>query len=666
MPDWFYRTVSRPILFRLPAERARDFALGFMGRLSRLPGGPALIDFLGHMRADERLGRTLLGVTFPAPVGIGPGLDARAVALPALARFGVGFLEVGPVTLAGSTAAAPLVRRSDQEAIWRPDPPASLTLSTTLAALAEARGKGVPLIVRVACASTAPEQAAAEHEHLVPRLAEAADVLALESLSAAVKAGWPVEAWQHHVRRAIALAHTATPGGARRVLLVVPADLDASVLETLVLPAFEEGIAGVLLDGSVSAPPEGPPGRLYGLPVLPRALEQVHRVREEFPAAVIVGAGGVHEPEHALEMLQAGADLVSTDSGLIYTGPGLPKRINESILYARSGDAPEKAERVRPPERAWFWMLLMGLGMLIGSLMALVIASTRVILPYDEAFAGMTRDQLAEVNPRLLAFLTHDRVSLAGTMVTIGIAYVGLAWFGVRRGLHWARQSVLLSAFAGFATFFLFLGYGYLDTFHAFVTAVLFQFLLLALHSPLGPPPIPKAPALVSDRRWLLSQWGQLILIGHAAAVLTAGLVISGVGVTCVFVPEDLAFMHTTAEALKEANPRLLPLIAHDRATFGGMLVSAGLVLLLPALWGFRPSSAWLWWTQLVAVVPAYVAAIAVHLAVGYTDLHHLLPAYGGLLAFLLGEALAYAYLCTPGASEAAWRRFRKGREGVV
>ena len=41
---------------------------------------------------------------------------------------------------------------------------------------------------------------------------------------------------------------------------------------------------------------------------------------------------------------------------------------------------------------------------------------------------------------------------------------------GIRSGLHWAQKSVFLSAFTGFASFFLFLGFGYLDTFHAFVT----------------------------------------------------------------------------------------------------------------------------------------------------------------------------------------------------
>src|SRR5262245_18933678 len=118
MPDWFYRTVSRPLLFRLPARAARDFTLGFMGRLSRLPLGPVVIDFLGHMRASPRLRQSFLGVAFPTPVGLGVGLDGNAAAPTALARFGVGFLEVGPVTPEPYRAEHPLERRVDQEAVW--------------------------------------------------------------------------------------------------------------------------------------------------------------------------------------------------------------------------------------------------------------------------------------------------------------------------------------------------------------------------------------------------------------------------------------------------------------------------------------------------------------------------------------------------------------------
>src|SRR5262245_7591612 len=117
MPDWFYRTVSRPLLYRLSARRARSFALGLMGRLARFPLGGKVIDLLGHMRADPRLAVSALGIEFPSPVGLGPGLDVEAVALPAFARFGVGFLSVGPIGVNGP-ATPPAVERDDsREAI---------------------------------------------------------------------------------------------------------------------------------------------------------------------------------------------------------------------------------------------------------------------------------------------------------------------------------------------------------------------------------------------------------------------------------------------------------------------------------------------------------------------------------------------------------------------
>jgi hypothetical protein len=284
--------------------------------------------------------------------------------------------------------------------------------------------------------------------------------------------------------------------------------------------------------------------------------------------------------------------------------------------------------------------------MLVGAVLALWIASTRVVLHYDEHFVGMSREQLQTANPRLLAFLTHDRVTLAGTMIAIAVLYVALAWFGLRRGLHWPRVTVLASAFCGFFSFFLFLGYGYFDPFHAFVTAVLFQLLLLGLHCRLPPRYGLPPPNLHNDWRWRLSLWGQLLLVIEAVGLLGAGLAIAGVGVTHVFVHEDLDFMHTTAEALQTISPRLLPMIAHDRATFGGMLVAVGVVVLLTALWGFRQGQAWLWWALLGSGLSAYVPTLTVHFAVGYTDPGHLAPAFAGFFLFLAGLALSYPYLC--------------------
>ena len=46
----------------------------------------------------------------------------------------------------------------------------------------------------------------------------------------------------------------------------------------------------------------------------------------------IIGVGGIHSAEDALEKLNAGASLVQLYTGFIYEGPELIKRINEKIL----------------------------------------------------------------------------------------------------------------------------------------------------------------------------------------------------------------------------------------------------------------------------------------------------------------------------------------------
>jgi hypothetical protein len=622
MPDWFYRTVTQPVLFRLPAVPARDFTLGFMGRLARLPLGPAVIDFLGHMRADPRLRRSFLGIDFPTSVGLGPGLDARAAALPALARFGFGFLEAGPITDGSTTAAAP-IRRETPEAAWSPDPPAGLPLSEALPRLAEASHLGLPVIARIQDAGVIHDLS--PHVHL----------FSLDTLRKALTDGWSVETWKGHVE-------TVVGKTSRPVLLCLPADLNAGEADPFIDAAVAAGISGLLVDGSIAAE-DG--GRRIGVPAREPALAQVRHWRARHPGLFLIASGGIHEPEDALAMREAGADLVEIDSGVVYSGPGLPKRINDALLYVSTRTQPATAAE-RAPEMTWFWTALMGAGMLFGSLLALAIAMTRVVLPYDEAFVGLYVHDLAAINPRLLAFMSHDRVSLAGTMIAIGAMYLGLSLQGVRRGLHWARQSIFISAFTGFASFFLFLGFGYLDAFHAFVTAVMLQFLLLALHSRLGTHMPDVAPLLRGDKAWRRGLWGQLLLVIHGFGLLGAGATISVVGVTSVFVPQDLEFMHTTAAALSSAHARLVPLVAHDRATLGGMLLASGWVFLLPALWGFRNGSAWLWWTLLVAGCSAYAAALGIHFGVGYMSLVHLLPAFGGLALFLGGLGLSYSWLC--------------------
>lgn len=640
MPDWFYRTVSRPILFRFSARRARDFALGFMGGLSRLPFGPYLIDFLGHMRADSRLRQSLGETDFPTAVGIGPWLDTHAVAVKALARFGVGFIEVGPVTLERHVAARAIRRLDDGEAFWIDNNPDSISLTDCNRRLGDVSGLAVPVIVRLRCnAEKSDAEIEQESRHLIRELSPGVRLVALEIVETVLLRGWTIEQWSAFLRDVVAEAHQTQ----RRALLVVTADSDFERAASLIDVALNEGVTGLVVDGSMRAEPDG---RIVGLPVRELASEQVRKSRERWGEHLfIIGTGGIHEPQHALELRSAGANLIAVDTGLVYTGPGLTKRINDCLLFEVTRGAPATATE-RIPQLTWFWTALMGAGMLIGGFLALIIAATKVVLPYDESFLGMPSGALAAINPHLLDFMAHDRISLAGTMIAIGLLYLALSLYGIRRGLHWARQAVLISAFTGFASFFLFLGFGYLDPFHAFVTVSLLQLLLFGVHSRLGSYTPVTRPDTRSTRAWRLSLWGQLLLVVHGFALLGAGAAISAIGATYVFVHEDLEFMRTTVEALSSANPRLVPLVAHDRAALGGMLVASGWVFLLPALWGYRKGVSWLWWTLLVAGVIAYLAAISVHYLVGYLSLKHLLPAFGGLGLLSIGLILSYPFMC--------------------
>lgn len=636
MPDWFYRTVARPLLFKLPAPAARDFALGFMGRLARCPLGTSVIDLLGHMRADPRLRRMFADIAFPGPVGLGVGIDADAIALPALARFGVGFLEVGPVTVSPLRGAA-VERRLDKQALCYPAPHATLDLASLLQRLKSAGARAVPLLVRLGFVpGCAAERVTADCQLLIDQLATVASVFVLGTSSLLLEGDWNSEQWDGHLREVVSRAKNASVP--REVFLSLSADAAPGDADRALGPALTAGVRGVVIEGVIRI---GGKSKLAGPPACLPARQLVQHLRSRWSAdMVIIAGGGIHEPVDALEILDAGANLIEIDSGLIYSGPGLPKRINEAILFEISQQettVSSRDEQKRWPELSWFWSALMGTAMLFGGFLAIAIAATRVVLPYDEAYVGMTRDQFAAVNDRLLAFMAHDRVSLAGTMIAVGVLYLGLSLAGVRHGLHWAWVAVSSSALSGFASFFLFLGFGYFDPFHAFVTAVLFQFLVLSLHASLLPPVQTQRPNVREDWRWRWNQWGQLLFVLHGVVLTVAGLTISWIGITRVFVPEDLEFMRTTARALETANPRLLPLIAHDRATFGGMLIAVGVAVLLSALWGFRQGSRWLWWTLLGAGLPAYTAAIGVHLVVGYNHVGHLAPALSGLTGLIVG-----------------------------
>jgi len=291
-------------------------------------------------------------------------------------------------------------------------------------------------------------------------------------------------------------------------------------------------------------------------------------------------------------------------------------------------------------------LLFTGLCLVLSGLFALFLSATGHFLPHDVQFLGMSPEQLCAINEcRVVHFMMHDRVSFGGALVAIGSLYLWLAEFPLRHGDAWAWWLFLVSGVLGFSSFLAYLGYGYLDTWHGVATLVLLPCFVLGLARAFAVLPRPVDPRCLI-RSAVKVPWRSPIGVGRACLLATAlgmvagGITILAVGATSVFVPQDLAYMGLDADALRAINPRLVPLIAHDRAGFGGGVATCG-VLMFFAVWCGRPSRS-LWQVLCVAGTVGFATAIGVHPVIGYTDLFHLAPAVAGGVFFTAGLILTF------------------------
>ena len=367
-------------------------------------------------------------------------------------------------------------------------------------------------------------------------------------------------------------------------------------------------------------------------------------VRRLAPGRTVIATTDDPSPRHAVKLAEAGATLVlATTEALIAAGPGWFHRTTLALLaHTHRHESVRRGSSI-----AWLAGLALGLGMIAGGVGATAVALGPVLLPYDESFLGINVTDLQSINSRLIPFLQHDRITLAGTMIAVGILYAALSWWGIRAGRSWARDVLLASGVVGFPTLFYFFAYRYVEPVHVLMAAVLFPLFVVATWSrPRDDGHV--ADSVGPDEEWRRALVGQLLMVATGFGLIVGGASISLVGLSAVFVPADLGYMGTSAHALASANDRLVSFIAHDRAGFGGALVSTGVAVFLMAAWGWQRGAAWVWWTLAAAATVGFGAALAIHLAVGYVDFLHLLPIYAGTAVSVMALSLSKPFLAPP------------------
>lgn len=591
MPDWTYHTLIKPTFKKLSKKTRYGFGLRTLHFLGSTKFGQNSIDLMGHMSPPPDLEWDLNGHLFRSRVWLGPSIDPQGEALLAFSKFGFGAAEV--IGWDSPSSKIPLIHVLNSEMIQFAKGYAlrDELLKRDLLCVRLDRGATEQLMENFE--GPQPSFSLSPHPSLHPSPCSSQASLKEPLVIATLSLEENAEKMDGNLER-----------------------LQKLGINTIYLEATEHLDSQAALSGDIT-----------------EALNVLDS--HDFSKFSIIVSCGVAEPRNYIEFKRRGVKAVALNRGLVEGGPGLPKRINQ---YEESCLLRNEVPIEPLPRQSWFWTLLLGISMFGGGLLTFLISKTRVILPYDEIQTGLSREEITEINERILHFMAHDRATLAGTMLSIGIMYCTFSWHGSRRGLYWYKEAILVSALLGFLNFFAFLSYGYLDILHAFVTCCLFQIFIMGVYAKNeGPRKIPP-PCLTNSDEWRLALWAQLLFVVQGVGLILAGGVITYFGATTVFVPQDLEFLGMTKAALQAINENMVPLIAHDRCTFGGMLICAGILILLSALWGFEYKQKWLWWTYAVAGLIPYFATLWIHFFIGYTDLIHLLPVYIGI--FLLAVSL--------------------------
>ncbi|KON90078.1 dihydroorotate dehydrogenase [Sporosarcina globispora] len=593
MPDWSYHPIFKPILQKLPPSFSREFIHRGMSMISSSRIGEAFIEFLGHMEPSRKVAKNLFGIHFSTPVGLIGKIDPQLSGMKAFQNLGFGFIEIGPVSIHGS--GEELYIDPKQKKIHRLTD-ASAELPTAKKQLNSLKKKKIPFLINV-------EGTYQEAKQICEELLPFSDGFILSS---------------HTFQSASQFIQFKNELNKPMILSISP---DDSLHHMERIQEYRPD--GILVIGS-----DSPEELIHKLAVLRNLFS------EDYP---IITSGCIKEPSDAIKLLENGASLTMLGDEYIFTGPGLPKRINE----AYSSTFPKEPAKLE----GWLWYWLFGLAITIGGIIALFFSMTSVILPYDEIFLGILRGDIVYFNPAILYFMAHDRMTLSGTMISGGIIYMQLARHGIRHGLHWARKAVNIAGTIGFLGILLFIGYGYFDWLHGLFWLLLLPLFVLGYVKTRTASASPSSSNLSNSQLWKLSLIGQLcfVILGFSLAI--GGIVISAIGASSVFVPTDLTYLCLTPDALNEFNNKLIPVIAHDRAGFGSALLSVGLLVLMLALWGIREGERWVWWTFTIGAIPAFAAGILTHFIINYTDFIHLLPAYFALFLYVVGVIMTAPFL---------------------
>ncbi|NNK86717.1 MAG: quinone-dependent dihydroorotate dehydrogenase [Flavobacteriaceae bacterium] len=335
-----YKLLIRPLLFLFDPEGVHHFTFFLIRFLFRIPGVSAIFRSLYLIR-DKRLERELFGLKFRNPVGLAAGFDKDAKLFRELYGLGFGFIEIGTLTpkpQPGNPKKRLFRLRADSAIINR--------MGFNNGGVEEAlhrlkKNKDVLIGGNIGKNKITPNESAMnDYRICFNALFDYVDYFVVNVSSPntpnlrALQDKEPLTELLLNLQEENRKHHKMKP-----ILLKIAPDLTDGQLVDIIDIVNDTGIQGVIATNTtvsregLKSVNRDEVGGLSGKPLTDRSTEVIRflstKSNKAFP---IIGVGGIHSEQDALDKLEAGADLLQLYTGFVYEGPGLIKRINKAIL----------------------------------------------------------------------------------------------------------------------------------------------------------------------------------------------------------------------------------------------------------------------------------------------------------------------------------------------
>jgi dihydroorotate dehydrogenase len=337
--------VIRSILFLFDPEKVHYFTMKMMRITLKTPGMKALWKKM-YVLDDPSLKRELFGLSFDNPIGLAAGFDKNATMYNDLAYCGFGFIEIGTVTPLGQEGnPKPRLFRLKQDSgiINR----MGFNNEGVDAAVEQLKLRKTKLIIGGNIGKnklTPNEDATSDYVIAFEKLFPYVDYFVVNVSSPntpdlrSLQEKEPLTELLRTLQNLNAKKEKRKP-----ILLKIAPDLTNEQLDDIIEIVMEVNLDGVIATNTTisraglktdpKTVDEIGAGGLSGKPVRNRSTEVIRYLSEKSNKAFpIIGVGGIHSAEDALEKLDAGADLLQVYTGFIYEGPRLLKRINRALV----------------------------------------------------------------------------------------------------------------------------------------------------------------------------------------------------------------------------------------------------------------------------------------------------------------------------------------------